>query len=551
MGKFYLVAPFLPQLHKWIQSEGAQWKRAHGQENITDIPSLVNDDQNGVILEDTLDNGQPTTYQNSSASLHSLLGIHAESVPDPISSQADAAAKLKTLLCVGPDSEDTPPSNISTNGHLLLSLLQSGTPPKKAEPHPRANLPLVQPPVTPTRALVLQSPSSTISHHTDVSRKPLSPLFDSATVQKPTVSYTSPSFKPRKPPAAAPAAPEISTREINSSYSQVQPPTDVLMAGLKSQVEPVVMTDLLRTLNNTNSPPRQPPQELAPLSSPLNTLPPPEPQKPTDTQQKLSLLSILRGDHPVAIPVQQVQPPVAQTRLAAQTHELPSRDLPLQTPPSAAQTYASQQPISKCNQQYKTSLSPPRGLQGPRTVRNADFPRQAPATQSLHASPQREVPLKRLTPPLEPYISSPIGVSGVSLNGPSPLFSLSSVDTVFDRRETADQQQQQTLLALLKKPSIPILNPEVEQGPVQPVKVNVFPESKAPISAKFRAAAKKFQRQQASPIKAGAEINSARNGGVMVPPASRNALGPSGAVAFAKDAFLLNYLEGVAKNAGK
>ena len=139
------------------------------------------------------------------------------------------------------------------------------------------------------------------------------------------------------------------------------------------------------------------------------------------------------------------------------------------------------------------------------------------------------------------------------MNGVSPLFTRSSVNTVFDRRETADQQQQQTLLALLKKPSIPILKPEVEQGPVQPVKTNVLPDGKAPISAKFRATAKKVQRQQAPPIKVkvGDEVNLPRNGGVAVPSASRNALGPGAAVAFAKDAFLLSYLEGVAKNAGK
>ncbi|RPB18963.1 DCP2-domain-containing protein [Terfezia boudieri ATCC MYA-4762] len=27
MGKFYMVAPFLPQLRKWIQTDGAQWKQ--------------------------------------------------------------------------------------------------------------------------------------------------------------------------------------------------------------------------------------------------------------------------------------------------------------------------------------------------------------------------------------------------------------------------------------------------------------------------------------------------------------------------------------------
>ena len=553
MGKFYLVAPFLPQLHKWIQSEGALWGQTHGQKNIMDIPSLENDDQNGVNLEGTLGNDKPATYQNSSASLHSLLGIHAESVPDPISNQADAAAKLKTLLCVGPDSGDALPPNICSNGHILLSLLQSGTSSKKAEPRPRANLPIVQPPVTPTRALVLSSPSSTISHHTDVSRKPLSPLFGSTSAQQQTVSYTSPNFKPRKPPAAAPAAPEVLTQKTTSSYSQVQPSVDVLMAGLQSQVKPAVMTEqaaaLLKTLTSANSPSRQPPQDLTPLSSPLNTRLPLESQKPIDTQQKLSLLSILKGDHPAAAPVQQVQIPIAQTQPVTQTQELPFRDLSQETPPSSAQACASQQPAVKCsNQQYKTSLSPPRGSRGPRTVRNADFPRQAPATRPLHTSPKKEVPL---TPPLEPYTNSPIGVSGVSLNGVSPPFTRSSVDTVFDRRETADQQQQQTLLALLKKPSIPILKPEVEQDPVQPAKMNLLSESKAPISAKFKAAAKKVQRQQAPLIKASDEVNLVRNGGVTVSSASRNVLGPGGAVAFAKDAFLLSYLEGVAKNAGK
>jgi len=573
MGKFYMVAPFLPQLRKWIQTDGAQWNHEQGAQAVEDASPTDDEqnEQNGVVLGDAYSTNEPAAYQDSSASLRSLLGIHAESAVDPVASQADAAAKLKSLLSIGPAAESTQPSNISANGQILLSLLQSGPTPKKSEPQARANPRMTQAPVTPTQANapVVASPHSTVSHHSGVSRKPLTPLYDTPLAQPPTV-YASPGYKASKAPAPV---------KTTGPYAQAAPPANALLSSLQSQAKPITITEqataLLKTLTSANSPPRQSQSQATPVPSPLDVFFAQKPKPAPDTQQKLSLLSILKGESqpaPTAAPVQEdksvpITPvtPIAQTQ--APQHQLPPPPPPPpppprhQTPPvttdvkNIARSPATRSPATK-REKHPAS---PRGPRAQRAARNGSLPKQTPAARPLPMAPTKEVPpvlqapQKRITPPLEPYMSSPVSrVAGVALNGFPPVLARGTTDPMFDRRDTANQQQQQTLLALFKKPSVSTLKQEVKVTPVATANVgSPVAESSGSATARLQAAVRKIQSQQVPPMKTGGGVSLGKNSGERAATSPRSPLVPGGAEAFAKDAFLMSYLEGVAKGAGK
>jgi len=575
-----MVAPFLPQLRKWIQTDGAQWKHEQGAQAVEDISPTDDEqnEQNGVILGDAYSNNDPSIYQDSSASLRSLLGIHAESAVDPVTSQADAAAKLKCLLSISPATESAQPSNISANGQILLSLLQSGSTPKKAEPQSRANPPMMQAPVTPTRANVAPaaSPHSTVSHRSGVSRKPLTPLYDTPLAQPPAV-YASPSYKASNAPAAPP--PASGPAKATGPYAQATAPANALLTGLQSQAKPVAMTQqasaLLKTLTSANSPPRQP--QAAPVPSPLDALFPQMAKPAPDTQQKLSLLSILKGESlpaPATASVQQVQEeklapvtpatPVAQNQASQHQPPLPPPQRH-QTPPATAvpkntsRSPATRPPATRREkQQHRTTHTSPRGPRAQRAARNGDIPKPAPSGRPLPVAPTKEappvlqVPPKRITPPLEPYMNSPVNrTAGVSLNGISPVLARATTDPMFDRRETANQEQQQTLLALFKKPSVSTLKQEVKVTPAATSVSSPMTESSVSATARLQAAVRKVQSQQVPPMKTGGGVSLGQSSGERAATSPRSPLVPGGAEAFAKDAFLMSYLEGVAKGAGK
>lgn len=149
----------------------------------------------------------------------------------------------------------------------------------------------------------------------------------------------------------------------------------------------------------------------------------------------------------------------------------------------------------------------------------------------------------------------------MSLNASSPILPRAGVtgDLVFDRRDTANQQQQQKLLALFKKPSVAALK---QDAPVVGLAREPFVSaatsplrqaegSNGAASARLMAAVRKVQ-QRVPTMKTGATGGVSLGGSV---PGDTSApmspLKTGGAVAFAKDAFLLSYLEGVAKGAGK
>jgi len=182
----------------------------------------------------------------------------------------------------------------------------------------------------------------------------------------------------------------------------------------------------------------------------------------------------------------------------------------------------------------------PRNANGTRPVavgRAQTYPtQQVPAPiQTQHRQP---------TAPVEPYLNSPIaGGSGVPLNIDSPI--LARHDSApFDRRDTTNQQQQQALLALFKKPSIPSLKPVAAEDKQEE------PAVKSPTAARLAAAANKFTSSTLPPMKTGGVGLGEGSNRPQSQPNNGQAV-PGGANAFAKDAFLIAYLEQVAKGAGQ
>ncbi|KAF8465274.1 hypothetical protein BDZ91DRAFT_233035 [Kalaharituber pfeilii] len=632
MGKFYMVAPFLPALRKWIQNEGAQWQATQGQYKSAAAPSPTDDEQNDVETPSvetkfaSHEASKPSVYEDSSASLRSLLGIHAESVPDPVANQADAAAKLKSLLSIG-SSSDSAHSSLATNGQILLSLLQSGPSNKQAEPRPpeptRNAPPVTQPPMTPTRAPANPSPHSTLLPRKGSMRKPLSPLYDLTPSQAHT-SY-SPTSIFTKPPPAAPDFSQAQTTSNTGPYT-VAPQPNALLASLQAQAKPTTMTDqasaLLKTLTSGSSP-QQPPtqkQQPSPLDVFFNST-----QKPQDTQQKLSLLSILKGETESA--------PSASLPPSQILHSVvPQVQPPQLAPKTAAAAVATTSPVTKSpptsrDQNQRAPMSPPRGPRHPRGIRNGNYPKPAQVTHGTrsgpitsskgthalppppdhqqHRQPHQPAPPslqqqpKRFTPPLEPYLHTSVNGVSLSLNGTSPV---AGKEAMFDRRETANHQQQQTLLALFKKPSLAALKPEpvaasaevrervnvgdsvmgsvsgVGSGSVGPGSLPASAQtsprgSVTGATARLVAAVRKVQGRNLTSPKAekgvapgvglsrtGSEVGSVTGASVAGGSAVGSTAGatsprtsevPGGAVSFAKDAFLMKYLESVAKGAGK
>ncbi|KAF8448365.1 hypothetical protein BGX38DRAFT_1189830, partial [Terfezia claveryi] len=428
-------------------------------------------------------------------------------------------------------------------------------------------------PVTPTRANIapaVASPHSTVSHQNGVSRKPLTPLYDTSLAQPPAV-YASPSYKASNASAAPPPAPGPA-KKTTGPYVQAAAP-----ANIQSQKKPVAMTEqasaLLKTLTSTNSPPRQPQPQAAPVPSPLDVFFPHKSKPAPDTQQKLSLLSILKGESlpaPATASVQVQQEKLALITQVAQNqasqHQSPLPPPPRhQTPPvsavtkNAARSPATRSPATNSEkQQHRTTPSSPRSSRAQRAARNSEFPKPTPPTRPLPVAPAKEAPtelqaaVKRITPPLEPYVNSPVNrTAGVSLNGISPVLARATSHSMFDRRETANQEQQQALLALFKKPSVSTLKQEVKVTPVAASVRSPMTESSVSATARLQAAVRKVQSQQVPPMKTGGGVSLGQNGGERVATSPRSPLVPGGAEAFAKDAFLMSYLEGVAKGAGK
>lgn len=124
---------------------------------------------------------------------------------------------------------------------------------------------------------------------------------------------------------------------------------------------------------------------------------------------------------------------------------------------------------------------------------------------------------------------------------------------MFDRRETANQEQQKTLLALFKKPSVSTLKQELKESPVPVPAASASPVTESSMSptARLKAAVKKVQGQQVPAMKTGGGVSLGQARGDAAAASPRSPLTPGGGVAFAKDAFLWSYLEGVAKGAGK
>lgn len=560
MGKFYMVAPFLPQLRKWIQKDGSQWKLEQSAHAV-DVPLPTDDEhyeqkeQDGVNLLTTYPHTEATpAYQDSSASLRSLLGIHAESVPDPVASQADAAAKLKSLLSIGSNSDPTQHSSMSTNGQILLSLLQNGPSAKKTDLTIPSNT-AAQPPITSTQGAPVVSPHSTVSIH-----KPVTPLHNAPVAQPPAL-YTSPNYKSSNASQATPA-------KTIGSYSHMPGSTNALLAELQSSApaKPAVMTEqaaaLLKTLNSNNSLQKQ--QTIStPSSSDVHIPTPHQAQIVPETQQKLPLLSILKGSSTTA-PVQQVNTvPITPVSPVVQPHvpqHQPPHQTPLrhQTPPMTASakasmtSSASRSPAARRDHHKNSPTSPRNHRANNRSVKNVDFPKPTPAARPIPAAPTKEappmlqIPQKHTTAPLEPYINSP---AGVPLNVVSPV--LARTGPMFDRRETANQEQQQTLLAIFKKPSVSTLKSDFKPATAIAPSVSSPTESNASASAKLLAAVKKVQNQQMPSMRTGGGVSLSQALSDGTASSSKSSLTPGGAVAFANDAFLKSYLENVAKGAGK
>ncbi|KAL6238560.1 hypothetical protein BDW75DRAFT_13906 [Aspergillus navahoensis] len=123
-NKFYMVAPFLHPLKKWIAQQKKLDPRAHS-------------DASQVLIdgEVSMDEGLQTSNANNVSSQVPLEAAVPSDLPEVAASQ-DASAHLKRLLNVNPSLSTPEPTRASFNGdsnssksHALLELLRSGASP--------------------------------------------------------------------------------------------------------------------------------------------------------------------------------------------------------------------------------------------------------------------------------------------------------------------------------------------------------------------------------------------------------------------------------------
>ncbi|PWW79456.1 DCP2-domain-containing protein [Tuber magnatum] len=462
-GKYYMVAPFLKELRKWISTSGRKWLEEQKQ-----IPSPVTLISDETEIEEEI---SPPRVVDSSAELRNLLGIPHDgaakpngnynttgtdeatarlknflNLSGPVTEPADASSKLKSLLNGGGGGNNAQITEqpLEPNPQTLLSILQSGCGPSNSQPTP-----------TPS-SLPQPMRQDTPSVPTPVHHSPTGPTNN---LMGDFHSQIHPPHPPSPPPTSSFLGPHQMCDQL---HNQPHPPKHLSPHRQFSQ-------PAFPSHHHGESPslPNGPPGWRPPPTSLDALIPPPVPSKPPDPGQAVTLLSILKSAAP-APPATPHTPPPAR---AANPSPIPSQSyhqqgqqtkrIGLQTPP----------PLKTSRSQHKSNLldtlrasatdttrpapatpiarydSPPRYMTSP-SSRNANVP--ARPVHSTSVTPQiNRFPSRA---PNTPHTPVPVSTTPQPAN--------------FDRRQSVSNEQQRALLAIFTNGvSTPHQDPAIISSP--------------------------------------------------------------------------------------
>ncbi|RDW63010.1 decapping enzyme complex catalytic subunit DCP2 [Aspergillus mulundensis] len=449
-NKFYMVAPFLHPLKKWI----AQQKKKLDPKTQMDINQVL------MEAEVSMDEGLQTINVDHVSSQMPLEAAVPSDLPEVATSQ-DASAHLKRLLNVNPNLATPEPvqalSNAgptSSRSHALLELLRSGTSPNPPSgpsqpprdgpqlPHPSSgpfpgfppqfgpaeNAPQIPPPY---RGFP-QIPFSTADPHAP--RMPQG--FPAAHYPVPPGGYPGPFSSPHQPPVpprpfppgfhsgpAPAAAPAPYQRTGDPQFSQSTQPRQVQGAAVPpaSKLPPPKLTSHSLALLNVF-------KEHTPKTSFASLVPQPESspkveRKPSAHQdQLLNLLKGPRGpisSRPAELPAQPASPGERQILQRPNTDSNPSQvrqqtgkdawtsatvSGPLNTPhfeaiskSSVRKKTDSKRQVNR-DRQSQPLASPITILPRPQSAKREQIPSPAPTPPTQISASPRTRPIKTKSP---------------------------------------------------------------------------------------------------------------------------------------------------------
>ncbi|KAL4968886.1 decapping enzyme complex catalytic subunit DCP2 [Aspergillus stella-maris] len=300
-NKFYMVAPFLHPLKKWI----AQQKKLDPKAQV-DVPQALNDG------ELSMDEGLQAITNNIPRPVAVLSDL-----PEVAASQ-DASAHLKRLLNVNPILPTTEPvqalfnadANLSKS-HALLELLRSGTSPNPPSgPPQRVNkpqeAPLNQPGFFPGFPQQFPGPGADMPQIPPPFRGPPQPPFSTANQHAPGIHPGFPGPPPRGPPTGYPGMfppPPLPAQE------RPLPPGFPPIAGQAPAPAPYQ-----RTGDPEFSRSAQPAQVQGAAIPPASKLPPPK-----LTSHSLALLNVFKDE-------KKQTPKTASATLVSQSEQSPRNE---------------------------------------------------------------------------------------------------------------------------------------------------------------------------------------------------------------------------------
>ncbi|CAZ85301.1 unnamed protein product [Tuber melanosporum] len=440
-GKYYMVAPFLKELRKWISTSGKKWLEE--QKQMPSSATLIGDE---TEIEDII----PPQAVDSSAELRNLLGIphNGAAKPNgnynttgtdeatarlknflnlsgPVTEPVDASSKLKSLLNVGGGSNtQITEQSLKPNPQMLLSILQNKGGP--SNPQPTATPPILPQPMG------QHTPSiPTPTHHSPTG--PPNNLMEGFHSQ----------IRPPHPPSPPPTFSFLGPHQMyDPLHSQPHPPNHLFTHRQFNQ--PIFPSN-----HHGESPtfPNRPPG-WRPSPTPLDALmPSPVPSKPPDPGQAVMLLSILKSAAP-STPATPHTPPPARAANPSRTPSQPyhqqeqqTKQIGLQTPPA----------LKTSGSQHKNNLLD--------TLRGSTTETTRPASATLIAQydfpPRHMAPLASENAPARPLHSATASPQISRFPSRTPNASHTPVPasttpqpTSFDRRQSVSSEQQRALLAI-------------------------------------------------------------------------------------------------------
>ncbi|RPA98176.1 DCP2-domain-containing protein [Choiromyces venosus 120613-1] len=445
-GKYYMVAPFLRELRKWISISGKKWLEE--QKQMPSSAALIGDETE--IEEEA----SPLRVVDSSAELRNLLGIPhnraAQSngnynttgtgeatarlknflnLSGPATEPVDASSKLKSLLNVdGGNNTRITEQSLKPNPRALLSILQNGGGPSTPQP-------TVTPSRLPQPAGQHTPPAPASIHHP--------PLGSPNNIMEDFHSQIRPPHPPSPPPTSGFPGP----RQLhNQPYNHPHPPNHRFPP-------PPQFSQPMFSLHQHGEFPSflNRPLGQQPPPTPLDAfMPPPVPSKPPDPGQAVALLSILKSATPGPPATPHTPPPGRAANPSPipfrpyHQQEQQTQQIDLQAPPTSK--------ISKS--QHKNNLLETLRASATETTRPAPTtpiaqyvapsPRPMTSLASGNANtPARPVHSTVTTPQTNRFLSRAPSISRT----PVPV-STTPQPTSFDRRHSVSNERQKALLAM-------------------------------------------------------------------------------------------------------